>query len=133
MAILNKDGSKIVKDAGDILTLFGAKAKIELEITPAEEALAAGHAERIGTALQHIGRARDVLQVLSMWGNWSGIEASGSATLIARRIPTVSGLSISGSKRTCRNCGSCRRSCGRRCRSGWLFTMYPEPSSAGAT
>jgi hypothetical protein len=62
MSIVNKDGAKHVKDGGDILELFGTKAKVD--ITPAEEALAAGHAERIGTALQHIGRGRDVLQVL---------------------------------------------------------------------
>src|SRR5216684_211 len=60
MSIVNRDGSKF----GDILALFGTKAKVEVEITPAEETLAAGHAERIGMALQHIGQGRDVLQVL---------------------------------------------------------------------
>ncbi len=60
-----KDAVKLVKDGGDLLSLFVEKAEEDVpEITPAEEALAAGHAQRIGTALQHIGRGRDVLQVL---------------------------------------------------------------------
>jgi hypothetical protein len=64
MSIVNKDGRKLVKDAGDILSLFGTKAKVEVEITPAEETLAAGHVERIGTALAHVGRGVTVLQEL---------------------------------------------------------------------
>ena len=49
---------------GDILALFGTQAKVEVEIAPAEETLAAGHAERISSALAHVGRGVSVLQEL---------------------------------------------------------------------